>query len=457
MSDIIIIGAGPGGYKAALRAAAAGKEVTLIEQRSAPGGTCLHEGCIPTKCLCRTAELLGEVKEAAGGHGIHVELKGFSFSEAMRRKDAVVGTLVSGLEVLKKTPGLTYVEGAASLSGQGADGLHHVQVGQDEYCAPAVILALGSEPKFLPIPGAHLPGVITSTELLSLGELPERLCIIGGGVIGLELASVMQAFGSQVTVVEYAPEVLPFFDRDLSKRLRLALKKRGITFYTGAEATAIEQAESGELTLRFQQKGGQGIVVADKILMAVGRAPRRGAINLDEAGIAYTRRGVTVDENMQTSVPGIYAVGDINGLMQLAHAATFQSYRALSHILGQQDSLRLDIVPAAVFTTPELAMVGKTEQQLQALGTPYRTLRSSYRSNGKALSLGPRESEGAVKVLSDSEGHILGAHILGAHAADLIHELALAMQADLSAEEVASMVHAHPTLSEVVMESVGQC
>ena len=445
--DIIIIGSGPGGYKAAVSAARAGKSVAIAEEKHL-GGTCLGEGCIPTKCLCRNAESLREIR-AAERFGISVSDLRFDISKAILRKNEVIARLTEGIRALLRTPGITLLEGHAHLLPGKS-----VRVGNDVHTAEHIIIATGSEPKFLPIEGVHLPGVLTSTEILDLEEVPPRLCVIGGGVIGLEFASIFSSFGSEVTVVEYCKEVLPNFDRDIAKRLRTALKKQGISFHTGAAVGAIRTADDGALTVCFEEKGRQGEVVADKVLMAVGRAARLETESLDAAGIAYTRRGITVDEHMQTSQPGIYAVGDVNGLCQLAHAATFQSYIALSHILHQPCSIQPDIVPAAVFTSPEVATVGQTEEQLAAAGTAYTVHKALYRANGKALAMD--EEEGIVKLLADEGGRLLGAHILGAHAADLIHEPALLMQHGGTLAELSSTIHAHPALSEVLLDAAGQ-
>lgn len=457
--DIIIIGAGPGGYEVAVEAAHAGKTVLIIEKQ-ALGGTCLNEGCIPTKCLCHSAEVLDEVREAAV-LGVNAGEVTFDINAAMTRKDTVLDGLRAGIAGLMKTPGITFVEGEAKFVPGDA---HKVVVGEEVYEGKAVFIAVGSVTKFLPIPGNHSSRVVTSKEMLQLDHVPERLVIIGGGVIGLEFAGIYNSFGSQVTVVEYCKEILPAFDRDLAKRLRTSLKKKGITFEVGAAVTEVREgvdstgSPTNESTVVYEQKGKTKEVPADVVLMAVGRGANVAALNLEEAGIEFTPRGIVVDENMQTNVPGVYAVGDVNGLCQLAHAATFQSYRALNHVLGKQDNIRLDIIPAAVFTTPEAAMVGLTEEACEAKGIQYKALKSMYRANGRALSMAAEE--GLVKILvatasetegAPAEGTILGAHILGAHASDMIHEIAVLMNKDARIADLADMVHAHPSLSEIIL------
>lgn len=443
--DIIIIGAGPGGYELAVEAAHKGRSVAVVE-RSHFGGTCLNEGCIPTKCLCHSAEVLDEVR-AAGALGVETGEVKFSLTAAMARKDGVVEKLRAGIAALMQTPGITVVQGEARFK-EGDP--HTVLVGDTAYTAPAVVIATGSVTKYLPIAGAHGQRVVTSREMLELTEVPRRLAVIGGGVIGLEFASIYRSFGSEVTVVEYCKEILPQFDRDIAKRLRTSLKKRGIGFEVGAAVTEVRDEADGSAAVVYSQKDKVKEVQADLVLMAVGRAANVDSLNLATAGIDFTPRGIKVDADMQTSVPGIYAVGDVNGLCQLAHAATFQGYKALAHICGEPSAVRLDIIPAAVFTTPECAMVGQTEEQLEAQGQEYRALKSFYRANGRALSM--EADDGLVKILATPDGdRILGAHILGAHAADMIHELALAMQAGTAVDGLRQMVHAHPSLSEIIL------
>ena len=441
-TGIIIIGAGPGGYETAVRAARLGQQVVIIENDRL-GGTCLNAGCIPTKCLCHTADTLEVLRERG------IQLDSEELAKAVAHKDETVERLRSGIAMLMKTPGITLVEGEAQFVDT-----HTVRVkteeGEQVFTAPHIIIATGSTTKFLPIEGAHAKGVLTSTEMLSLTSLPKRLCIIGGGVIGIEFASIFCSFGVEVEVVEFMKEILPPFDRDLAKRLRTSLKKRGITFHLGAGAKAIHEGEP--MRVDFEEKGKLQSLECDMVLMAVGRAANVGALNLDDIGIKYSPRGIQVDECMQTSVPGIYAIGDVNGLCQLAHAATFQGYCALEHITGSASSAYQDalkVIPSAVFSSPEAAMVGATEEQLAEAGVEYRSLKSFYRANGKALSMDA--DDGLVKLLVSPDGKLLGAHILGAHASDLIHELALLMRMGGKVGDLAHTVHAHPSLSEIVL------
>lgn len=425
----------------AVRAAKEGLSVLVVEAHHV-GGTCLNEGCIPTKCLCRNAALLQEIKGAAA-FGITTGETHFSLATAMERKDSVVERLTAGIQTLMKTPGITLANGTARFVDE-----HTIEVEGTQYSAEHIIIATGSVSKFLPIEGAHGQGVVTSTELLNIKDVPARLCIIGGGVIGLEFASIFNAFGSEVTVVEYCKEILPTFDRDIAKRLRTALKKQGITFKTGAAVTAICH-EDGYNKVEYTEKSSTHSTEADLVLMAVGRAANTASLNLSDVGIAFTPKGITVNGNMQTSVPHIYAVGDINGLCQLAHAATFQSYRALNHILGRKDDIDFGIIPAAVFTSPEVATVGLSEEAAEAQGIPYSTHKAFYRANGKALSMGTEE--GMVKLLADNDGTIIGCHILGEHASDLIHEAALLIRQHATLQQLGDSIHAHPSLSEIFL------
>lgn len=443
-TDLIIIGAGPGGYETAIAAAREGMKVVLVEAE-ALGGTCLNEGCIPTKCLCRSAEVADLMKEAAT-FGVVAESGGINLVEVMKRKNEVVAQLTAGVASLLKSPGITLVQGKATFAGP-----HEVIVGKEHFSAPHIMVATGSSAKNLPIPGADLPGVVTSREMLQLEQIPKRLCVIGGGVVGMEFASVFRSFGSEVSVVEYAKEILPSFDRDIAKRLRTALKRKGITFNVGAAVTEISKVDEG-YKVAFVSGNKEGQVEADLVLMAVGRGPRLQHLGLDEIGMQYTSRGIVVDENMQTNIEGVYAIGDVNGICPLAHAATAQGRCALYHIWGKDGAPDLQLVPAAVFTVPEVAMVGHTEETASAAGLEYSIRKAFYRANGKSLSMG--ESEGIVKILVGPDGLLLGAHVLGAHAADLIHELALAMHTKMGVERIQSLIHAHPSLSEILHDAV---
>lgn len=414
---IIIIGAGPGGYETAAEAAARGIEVVLISEGPL-GGTCLNEGCIPTKTLCAMD------------------------APDQERKRAVIAQLQAGISQLLRNKLITLVQGRARLLG-GC----RVEACGTEYEGDAVIIATGSVSSSLPIPGAEL--AIDSAAMLEKADVPARLCVIGGGVIGLEFASIYRKFGSEVTVLEYCPNVLPRFDVDLAKRLKAALAKRGIAIETGARVTAIE----GNKVL--WSKGEKACETeADCILMAVGRRPNLKSLNLDEAGIEYTPRGIVVNENMQTNVPGVYAVGDITGGMMLAHVASAQGRRALDHICGISNGIDFSVVPAAVFTVPEAATAGKTEEECEGIETIVG--KANYRANGKSVATG--ETDGICKVIADkASGRILGVHILGAHASDLIHEGAVLIALGATVHQAGDIIHAHPSVSEVLLSALRSC
>ncbi|MBR3660100.1 MAG: NAD(P)/FAD-dependent oxidoreductase, partial [Bacteroidaceae bacterium] len=354
---LLIIGGGPGGYETAVEAAKRGLEVTLISEGPL-GGTCLNEGCIPTKTFCHYAELIEQNLKAG------LDCKP-SFAAAAERKQAVVEQLRSGIDILLKN--VQVVRGRAEFKDSKT-----VLCNGQEYSADKIIIATGSVSASLPIPGAE--SCLTSKEILDLTEVPESLCVIGGGVIGLEFASIFRSFGSEVTVLEFCPNILPRFDVDLAKRLKQSLSKRGINIEVQAQVTRIDGN-----TVTYLKKDKEFTVQADKILMAVGRRPNTEGLNLEAAGIDYTRKGITVNDRFETSVPGIYAVGDVTGGIMLAHAATYQGLHALNCICGQTDSIRFDLIPAAVFTMPEVATIGLTEEQCKEQELEVRCLKSFYR------------------------------------------------------------------------------
>lgn len=444
-TNIIIIGAGPGGYETAVHAAKQGLSVTIFEERK-PGGTCLNEGCIPTKSFCKNAEVMEQLKEAEV-YGIEHLSYSFDFRKVVERKNQVVELLNAGIDSLMQHKLITYVKGKAQLKDA-----HTVVANGEEYSADYILIATGSVTKLLPVPGMNLPGVLTSKEMLDIDHIPERLCVIGAGVIGLEFASIFHRFGSKVTVVEYAKEILPNFDTDIAKRLKQTLGKRSIEIVNQAKVGGV--AKQGDtLAVSYEYKGEQKVCEADTVLVAVGRAANVEALNLQDIGIEYSPKGISVNENMQTNIPHIYAIGDVNGLCMLAHVATFQGLRALHHIQKQTDSIRLDIIPAAVFTSPEAAMVGLTEEQCKEKGIAFVTKKAFFRANGKALAM--NEPDGFCKLIVSSEDErILGCHLFGAHSADLIQEVCAMMNKEVTLTEFKQVIHGHPTLGEVVQSAL---
>ena len=466
---IIIIGAGPGGYETALVAAKRGVEVVLIEAGPV-GGTCLNEGCIPTKAFCKNAEVLDGLREAEA-FGVTGLSYGFDFKAVTARKNTVVEQLRGGVEGLLGHKNIILVRGKASFKDAHTVAVipsfssvipSDAEESLQEYTADYIIIATGSVSASLPIPGADLPGILTSREILDIEEVPQRLCVIGGGVIGLEFASIFRSFGSEVTVVEYCKDILPRFDTDLAKRLKQSLGKRGIEINNQAQVTSITE-NSGEYTVTFTRKGKEETVVADKVLMAVGRKANVASLNLADAGIEFTPRGIVVNDVMQTNVPHIYAVGDINGKMMLAHAATFQGIVALDHIMGVENDIDLSVMPAAVFTSPEAASVGKTEDECKEAGIPVRCLKSFFRANGKAVTMG--QTDGFCKIVVAAEpkegaespyepGRVLGCHLYGPHASDIVQEACAMITRKATLKEFQDVIHTHPTLTEVLQSAL---
>ena len=402
-TDLLIIGAGPGGYRAAEYAAHEGLQVVIVEQDEV-GGTCLNRGCIPTKTYVHSA----------------------SFAEAVERQQQVVAQLRSGVEAILSQPNITLLRGHAEFVDANT-----VRVGEETIAAKNIIIATGSSAKMPPIDDINDPRVMTSTELLQLKEQPKRLCIIGAGVIGMEFASVFNRFGTEVTVIEFLKECLPMVDSDVAKRLRKLLEKRGITFKM---KTAVQHMADLD---------------ADAILVATGRKANTEGLNLEAASITLAPNGtIPVDDNYQVVNSKCYAIGDVNGRQMLAHAAEMQALRVINHIVGKKDGIRFDIMPAAIFTEPEAACVGLSEDHLKEQGIDYVCKKSFWRANGKALAM--NETEGLLKLFADAEGRILGCHAFGAHAADIIQEVSVLMCRDTTLAQLRDMVHIHPTLSEVL-------
>ena len=429
--DILIIGSGPAGYEIAAELAAKGQNVALVE-RDRTGGTCLNRGCIPTKCLCATAQSVIAARNAAV-FGVATGSVSVDYSKAFMRMRDVVGELRSGVEQMLAK--VNVVRGCASITPDGS-----IDVAGKLYSAEKVLIATGSAPSRLSIPGAEL--ALTSDDILEGNmTLPERLVIIGGGVIGIEFASIYNALGCDVTVIEYCKEILPQFDSDIAKRLRIALQARGINFATGAAVRSI----SPDMEVLYTNRRGDDYVKADMVLMATGRRPvlPTGCI---EAGIEVDDRGfISVDERMRTTRDGFYAAGDVTGICMLAHAATAQARIALTDA-----DVDLDIIPSAVFSAPEVAMAGLTAADCERYGVQCRTARCNYASNGKAQAMGA--TSGCVKLVYNPETRlILGAHVLGEHASDLVAEVAALMYGMTTIDELAEgLVHSHPTLSELL-------
>ncbi len=434
-TDLLILGSGPGGYHTAAYAARNGLTVTIVEKADV-GGTCLNQGCIPTKALCHDAEAI-EAARRVCGDDVQVD-----FAKIYGRKCAVVDKLRGDVETLMSQPGITLVRGRGVLTCNKT-----VQVDDAEYAADNVIIATGSRPKMLPVEGVGLPGVLDSTGLLALDTFPGSLCIVGAGVIGLEFASVFRSFGCEVTVVEYMKECLPPYDSDISRRVRKAMEKRGVKFVMQAGVAGIVQAE-GKLQVNYVCKGKPGAAIADKVLVATGREANISGIGLETVGVVTDKGCIVVDDNMQTNVSGIYAVGDVNGRCMLAHAAIMQGMRCVNHILGRADNIRLDLMPSAVFTNPEAAAVGLTESQCKDAGMEYAVRKTPYRANGRAVA--DEADGGLLKLITGNDGLIVGCHVCGSHAADIVQEVTAIMSMGCTLDRLHDITHIHPTIAELL-------
>ena len=443
-----IIGCGAGGYATAEYAAKAGMTVTVFEKAEA-GGTCLNRGCIPTKVYCHAATLALDNAKAAEWGLWQSTQPAIDFPKLHAHKDAVVAQLREGVETLMRQPGITLVRGAARLKDA-----HTVTCDGQDYTADNILIATGSHPVSPRVEGIDHPKVVDSTGLLALDTLPKRLIIIGAGVIGMEMASAFNAFGTDVTVVEFLKECLPMADSDLAKRLRKSLEKRGVKFYMQSAAKSVNDknvTSPDSVALTFTQKGKDITVEGDLILAATGRGPNTEGLGLEELGIDFDRHGIKVDDNFETNVKDVYAIGDVNGRMQLAHAAEAQGRRVIDILLGREKPVDVKLVPWAVFTVPELAGTGATMDALKADETltekPVET-KSFYRANGKAVTMDA--TDGLVKVVSTADGKLAGCHVLGAHAADLVQEVTAMISVGASVYDLSRVIHIHPTLQELL-------
>jgi len=445
--DIAIVGAGVGGYVAAIRAAQLGARVALIE-RERVGGVCLNWGCIPTKAMVSSIELLLEL-ERAGEFGVIVAEPAFDFAKMMSRKDEVVERLVSGVETMLHVNKVDVVSGVGELVSPT-----RVKVTGEsprEIDAQSLIIATGSKPAKPPVPGIELPGVVTSNEIVTLREPPDDLVIVGGGVIGVEFASIFNALGTKVTIVEMLPSILTPVDEELARRQQQMLHKQGVEVHTKSPLKEVRKTNGG-LEVVYEEPTGEGVVPADMVLMATGRVPFTDGLNLKKIGVNVARGAVLVNEHMATNVPGIYAIGDVTGGLMLAHVASREGEVAAEHALGKNSSMDYRAVPNCVFSLPEIAGVGLTEQEAKQKGIAYKKSKFPFTASGRALAMG--QTAGVVKMICDENtGQVLGLHIMGPHATDLIAEGALAVRSGATADDIVQTIHAHPTLPEAVREA----
>ena len=451
--DVIVLGAGPGGYVAAIRAAQLGKRVAVVERESL-GGVCLNWGCIPTKSLLRNAEvieLLGQGKE----YGFKIDGVSVDYSVAHKRSRQVSDRLVKGIGFLFKKNNITHVAGAGQLTGP-----RQVRVTPSGQLLEAdnIIVATGAHARSLP--GVTVDGkrVITSRQALELTEAPKRLVVVGAGAIGMEFAYLFRAYGTEVTVIEMLPHVLPLEDEETASEVAKAFKKKGIDTRVATRTEAVEVSDSGvSVRVKDQASGEETTIAADLVLMAIGVAPNSREIGLEAAGVEVDKRGfVIIDEYMRTSVPGVYAIGDVTGKLLLAHVGSAQGVVAAEHLAGHETrpirQSDYEFMPRATYCHPQVASLGMTEAQARERGLDVNIGKFPFVANGKSLGLNNRE--GFVKLITDAKyGEILGAHLVGPEVTELLPELALAHTWELTADEIAGTVHAHPSLSEAVMEA----
>jgi len=441
MRDLIIIGAGPGGFDTAIHARQLGLDVVLIEKEKV-GGTCLNWGCIPTKALYHNAKKIKDMKDLHV-FGIQVDKYNVNKDSIKNRKEVIVANQIKNIRTSIKKTGVELIEGTAQIINN-----HTVQVNDEQLEAKHIIIATGSVSKRLQFEGSDLPVVKTSKELLELNDWPQKLVVVGAGVIGCEMALIFNQLGAEVTMVEYMDEILPPLDKDIKKRARNLYKRQGININTKSAFKKVYKKDESYYAV-YEQKGKEVHVETDAVLLSTGRAPNFGGLDLDGQGIEYDQTGIKVNENFETSVKGIYAIGDVTGLLMLAHKATYDGYKVLSHITNTPMNIRFDQVPSVVFTFPEIASVGKTEAQMNG---EYRTNKYLFKTNAKAECL--HETDGFVKMIVDENDILVGCHIIGAHASDLIHEVTTIMYTDISINEYKNIIHAHPTISEVIGECI---
>ena len=445
--NVGIIGGGPGGYVAAIKAAQLGGNVCLIE-KGEWGGTCLNRGCIPTKTLFAVANLATQVQEASD-FGVHINGEAtIDYPQVLTHKNAVIGQLTGGIAQLLKVNGVDTFNGTATLTDRNTIIVNKLDGTTEQLRAKNVIIATGSEPAEPPVFEIDENQVLTTTGILNLTELPESLLIVGGGVSGCEFASIFNALGCKVTVLELLPTILATEDVHVIRHIQLFMKRKGITLHTGAKLTHVKKSD--ESVTAVLESGEE--ITAQKMLVSIGRRYNTEGIGLEKVGVRTDSGKIIVDTRMQTNIPGIYAVGDVASRYLLAHVASAEGKVAAQNCLGNPVEMDYQVIPWCVFTLPEIGHVGMTEKEATDEGYEVKIGRFPYAANGKALGL--RETDGFVKTISDADsGDILGVHIVGAQASTLIHEAAVAVRLGASAADIAHTVHAHPTLSEMVMES----
>ncbi len=452
--DITIIGAGPGGYVAAIRCAQLGMKTAIIEKRGSLGGTCLNVGCIPSKALLDSSEHYWKAKKEFEEHGIKVGKLEVDFKQMIKRKSEVVAQTVGGVEFLMKKNKIDVYEGWGSFVTANKIAVKKADGSVEEIETDKTIIATGSKVGSLPFINIDGKRIISSTEALELPKIPKTMIVIGGGVIGMELGSVYARLGTQVTVVEYADSIIASMDKDLGKELMRSMKKMGVTFHLNTGATEVTTTgRSVTVKAKNHKKDEEHTFKAEYCLVSVGRVPYTEGLGLENVGIETDKRGrIEVDEHLQTKVSGVYAIGDVIKGAMLAHKAEEEGIFVAEYIAGQKPHIDYNLIPGVVYTWPEVAGVGQTEQQLKADGVPYKAGKFPFRASARARA--SMDIEGFIKVLAHKEtDEILGVHMIGPRMADLISEAVVAMEYRASAEDVSRMSHAHPTYSEVMKEA----
>ena len=453
--DLTVIGTGPGGYVCAIKAAQLGMRVAVVEKRATHGGTCLNIGCIPSKALLHASEMFAEAGHSLASLGVDVGSPKLDLKKMMAHKDSTVKANVDGIAYLFKKNGIDAFHGTASLAGPRKVAVKKDDGSSETIETENIVIATGSD--VAGIPGVDVKFdekvIVSSTGALELGSVPERIVVVGGGVIGLELGSVWLRLGAKVTVIEYLEEILAGMDREVSSQFRRMLIKQGMEFALGRKVTGVAKARGGAKVTHEPAEGGEAETLqADVVLVATGRRPYAEGLGLEEAGVDTNRGRITIDEHWQTTVPGIYAIGDVVDGPMLAHKAEDEGMAVAEQLAGRAGHVNYNVIPSVVYTEPEVASVGKTEEELKADGTEYRVGKFPFSANGRARSM--LATSGFVKVLADREtDRVLGVHIVGKGAGDLIHEAAVLMEFGGSAEDLGRTCHAHPTMSEAVREA----
>jgi dihydrolipoamide dehydrogenase len=451
--DVIIIGSGPGGYVCAIRCAQLGLKTACVEGRDTLGGTCLNVGCIPSKALLHASHQLHEAEHNFAKMGLKGKSPSVDWTQMLAYKDEVIEGNTKGIEFLFKKNKVDWIKGWASIPAAG-----QIKVGDDVHTAKNIIIASGSEPSALPGIKVDEKNVVTSTGALELGKIPKKMTVIGAGVIGLELGSVYARLGAEVTVVEFLDAITPGMDGEVQKQFQKILTKQGMSFILGAAVQGVETSRGkSKVTYKLRKDDSEHTIDADTVLVATGRRPYTDGLGLEAIGVEMTDRGqIKTGSDWQTNIPGIYAIGDAIAGPMLAHKAEDEGMAAAEQVAGKHGHVNYDVIPGVIYTHPEVANVGATEEQLKEAGRAYKVGKFSFMGNGRAKA--NFAADGFVKILADKDSdRILGAHIIGPGAGDLIHEVCVAMEFGASAEDLAMTCHAHPTYSEAVREAALAC